>query len=152
MSNRLAQVGTFVAALGLSTVAFSVISGENICQAPTDEMLVEQAISEMVGLHSGGVSIPQEEGETIGLRLAPFSTKEAYLEANPDCCRMFTNEATAEYINPEQVVQTNYLGSVRVVTTFKVAQNTDPIRYPYDTYSVTRVFHFDKCGNTINLR
>jgi hypothetical protein len=121
------------------------------CIAPTEDEFIELAMAEMISSQPnvGVISLSQNQG--YALQLGNYPNKQSYLEANPDCCEIFTAQAIAEYITPRQRLQTSYSGSIRVQTTYQVTENTDPNNYPHGTYNSIRVIHFDRCGLKIDL-
>ncbi len=152
-TKKISMLGWVFSTFLLSSLAItaSAENTRNTCTAPTDDELIELAIDGTVGPQPGSVSIPQERGPTIGLLLAPFPTREAYIAANPDCCLIVTEQTLTEGILPEDIRRLNYSGSVRIQTTFQVMEVTNPNLYPSSTYTSVRVIDFDKCGKAITL-
>ena len=131
-------------------IAMSVNSG-SVCEAPTDEELIELALDHVVKSQPGSVLRPESQGQPYELRLVSFPDKQSFLEANPNCCEVFTKSAIGEYITPKQRVRTNYAGSIRIRATTGVRENSNPKHYPSKTYAYTRIVHIDRCGKVINL-
>ncbi|WWR47516.1 hypothetical protein RZ517_04900 [Roseovarius sp. S88] len=121
------------------------------CVEPTDGELVDLALDYIVEAQTGSVSGLVPEGQRYQLRLITFPDRQAFLDANPECCEVFTRQAVAEHISPAQRDRSNYSGSVRIRATYKVRTNSNQEFYPHNTYTNTRVVHVDKCRQIINL-
>ncbi|MEM7494515.1 MAG: hypothetical protein AAF296_14135 [Pseudomonadota bacterium] len=145
MLKRMGQAFATVATLLLATIANAE------CKKLTESQMIELAIDVAFQEQLGFTSTLDRDGQRVFLRYELYPDRSAFVAANSNCCEIATREIRIKVLPSSIADKLNYHGSVRVIANLMPLGDLPDVHDPAHLLSWTKFYHFDNCGNRIEV-